>query len=347
MRNRRPRTGRSVSSLAFSGGALMLAASIQVPAAAHHSTAFYSQETIELEGEFTAVAWVNPHTRFALRTVDSAGREKVWRMEASAISALARRGVTRDLFNVGDRVRVAGHPSTRDPDEFQLTNVLLPDGREASLWLDSPPRWANSAAMIRREERVVDAERENRGYFRVWSVPRPSPVTPLKLELTAAAIAARESFDLKDNFATRCGPQGMPAVMLGPLPFEIVDRGATIELRAEIYDTVRTIHMDVSTPPSDAPASILGYSVGKWEGGDLVVTTTGVNWPYFDNIGTPQSNAVEIVERYTLSDDQTRLDFRVTVRDPATLKGPAEIEGHWLALGGTLARFDCQASRSP
>ena len=268
-------------------------------------------------------------------------------MEASAISALARRGVTRDLFNVGDRVRVAGHPSTRDPDEFQLTNVLLPDGREASLWLDSPPRWANSAAMIRREERVVDAARENRGYFRVWSVPRPSPVTPVKLE--AHRGRRRRARVVRPQRQLRDALRATGHARSDARPAAVRDRRsrATIELRAEIYDTVRTIHMDVSAPPSDAPASILGYSVGKWEDGDLVVTTKGVNWPYFDNIGTPQSDAVEIVERYTLSDDQTRLDFRVTVRDPATLKGPAEIEGHWLALGETLARFDCQASRSP
>jgi hypothetical protein len=42
----------------------------------------------------------------------------------------------------------------------------------------------------------------------------------------------------------------------------------------------------------------------------------GVNWPYYDTIGTPQSNAVEITERFALSGDQTRLDFLITVRDP-------------------------------
>jgi hypothetical protein len=324
--------------------AAAVTACIQQPAAAHHSTAFYSTETIELEGVLTAVAWVNPHTRFELRAVDSAGVEKVWRMEASAITALARRGVTRDMFTVGDRVRVAGHVSTRDADEFQLTNVLLPDGREASLWLDSPPRWTNSAPMIRREDRVADAARENRGFFRVWSLPRPSPVTAT-LPFREAAVAARASFDLTDNFATRCEPAGMPAVMLGPLPFEFVDRGDTIVLRAEINDTQRTIHMNRSAPPSDAPASRLGYSIGRWQDGDLVITTTRVDWPYFDSIGTPQTKDVEIVERYSLSDDQTRLDFSVTVRDPGTFSAPGVIESHWLALGETIARFDCQAPR--
>jgi len=312
------------------------------PAAAHHSTAFYTNEVVELEGAFVRIDWINPHVRFVLRTVDAGGGEKLWQLEASAISALQRRGVTRELFQVGDRVTIAAHPSSRDASQLQLTNVLLPDGREASLWLDSSPRFNDS--VISGSESVVDAARENRGLFRVWSVPRPIPVT-IKGAFTPAAIAARASFDLLDNFATRCGPQGMPAVMFGPLPFELSDRGTTILLRGEIYDTVRTIHMDRSEPPAAEPTSILGYSVGKWEDGALVVTTTRIDWPYFDNSGTPQSNAAEIVERYTLSADQTRLDFHVTIKDPVNLMEAAVADGHWLALGASLQPFDCQTTR--
>jgi hypothetical protein len=102
--------------------------------------------------------------------------------------------------------------------------------------------------------------------------------------------------------------------------------------------------MDRSRPPADTPHSRLGYYVGRWDGGALVVTTTHVDWPYFDNAGTPQSTAVEIVERYSLSEDQTRLSFRVTVNDPVTFAAPAVIESHWLALGHTIDRYDCRRS---
>ena len=312
------------------------------PVAAHHSTAFYADEFVELEGEFVRVDWINPHVRFVLRTTDAGGVEKLWQMEASAISALERRGVTRDLFKAGERVKIAGHPSTRDPSQLQLTNVLFADGREASLWLDSAPRFKQE--VIRTTERVVDAASENRGFFRVWSAPRPSP-TKITAPFTEAAVDARKSFDLLDNFATRCGPQGMPAVMIAPLPVELVDRGNEIQVRAEVYDTIRTIHLDRAAPPAGTAASILGYSVGKWDNGTLVVKTTLVDWPFFDSIGTPQSKNVAIEERYTLSADQTRLDVHVTITDPVNLVGPAVVDSHWLALGATLQRFDCQVSR--
>ena len=332
------------------GSALLLLAAALAPstAAAHHSTAFYSPDTIELEGELVRIDWVNPHVRMQLKTTEPGGGERLWRMESSSISTLERRGVTRELFAVGDRVKVAGHASTRDDSGLQLTNVLLPDGREASLWLDSPPRFGTAATMIRRSDDVVDAARENRGIFRVWSVPRVNSVTADEIAnqpFTPAAIAARASFDMNDNFATRCGPEGVPRVMWSPLPWEFVDRGETIVLRGEIYDTERTIHMTSAAAPPATPATILGYSSGRWENGVLVITTTRVSWPYFDNIGTPQSEDVRIVERLSLSADQTRLDFHVTVTDPATLTGSAVVEGYWLALGAELPRFDCQAGR--
>ena len=136
----------------------------------------------------------------------------------------------------------------------------------------------------------------------------------------------------------------MPLAMFAPLSYELIDHGTTIELRGEAYDTVRTIHMDRLQPPPDEAASILGYSVGRWEDGDLVVTTTLVDWPYFDFSGTPQSRDVEFVERFSLSDEQSRLDYEMEIRDPVYQTAPGRVGVTWFALGQELQRFDCQRS---
>ena len=101
--------------------------------------------------------------------------------------------------------------------------------------------------------------------------------------------------------------------------------------------------MDRAEPPPGEGASILGYSVGRWEDGDLVVTTTLVDWPYFDSSGTPQGEGVWFVERFSLSDDQTRLDFEIEVHDPEYLPAPGNVSTGWFAYGDELKRFDCQA----
>lgn len=306
---------------------------------AHHSLAVYSNERIELQGE--DVSWQNPHVILELRN----GAGEPWRMEGGSVTTLQRSGVTRELVKRGDRVRVAGFPSRRDPTMLALTNLLLPDGREVQFMTGAPAFFTSSEGLVRGVDRVVDAQRENRGIFRVWSVPVPNPAGAAALRnlpFTPQAVAARASFDLLDNFATRCEPEGMPRIMFNPHPFEFVDRGATILLRAELYDTERIIHMDAAEAPAREPSSRLGYSVGRWDGSSLVVTTSRVDWPFFDNAGTPQSTAVEIVERYTLSEDQARLAFSVTVTDPATFTEPAVIESHWLALGHTVERYECR-----
>jgi uncharacterized protein DUF6152 len=322
-----------------------LGALVAGSASAHHSLAIYENETAVLEGEIVDVRWVNPHVEIKLRTTAD-GKEQVWQLESGSLMTLQRSGVTRESLRESEHVKVSVRMSRRDPLLAAVATMLLPDGRELQLFSGAGPYFTDARRFVRGSDVVAsDTARENRGIFRVWSVPSPNSVTAAMLQAlpyTAAAVAARAKFDLYDNFATRCEPEGMPRIMFNPHPFEFIDNGATLTLRTELYDTQRIIHMDRAEPPPAEPASRLGYSVGRWDGRALVVTTTGVSWPYFDNAGTPQSSAVRIVERYVPSADQGRLDFEVTVTDPATFTTPAVLKGHWLALGATIPRYDCQ-----
>jgi hypothetical protein len=328
------------SSWRWLAGCVALAVPLAVPA--HHSVAFYSNDKIELRGEITKIEWQNPHIQFGLRTVGSDGVEKMWRLESSSIFLRLKDGVTRDLFRAGDEVKVFGRTSARDASAILVTNMLLPDGREAPLWPDAAPHFVSADRMIKATPQLVDAAAENRGIFRVW---RPDALlTPGRLEglpYTDAAVAARKSFDLLAASA-RCEPEGMPRIMIALFPFELVDHGREISLRTELYDTQRTIHMDRTAPPPGEPASKLGYSVGEWRDGQLIVNTTRVNWPYFDQSGTPISENVQIEEHFKVNGDQTRLDYELTVVDPATFKSPATLDFSWLAYGDTIQRYDCR-----
>ena len=77
-------------------------------AVAHHSTAFYSKDVIEVEGELIAVKWRNPHVVWQFKVINDAGDEEIWNMEGASTYPLKRAGVTRDLFVAGDMIKVAG-----------------------------------------------------------------------------------------------------------------------------------------------------------------------------------------------------------------------------------------------
>ena len=82
--------------------------------------------------------------------------------------------------------------------------------------------------------------------------------------------------------------------------------------------------------PQDSPA-LLGYSVGSWEGDTLVVETSNIDAvPGFDDQGTPMHSNIRLTERFTLSTDQQRLDYQISIIDPVTFTGPLELTRYWV-----------------
>ena len=273
------------------------------------------------------------------------GNERILRMESNSPYMFQRLGIGRDDFEVGASIRIAARQSTRRETDFVATNLLLPNERELLLSGRSEPRWNAATTIGGNRSRQEDATRQvardgHTGIFRVWSVPHPSGrewhVVP-----TEATLAARAEWDYLDNFTARCEPEGMPRIMLNPHPFEFVDEGNRILIRIELYDRLRTVHMGRAEAPADEPASDLGYSTGAWDQDTLVVTTTNLSWPWFDNAGTPQSPESAIVERYTVADGGARLDYEITVTDSYAFEEPAVVAGHMLALGEPIERYNC------
>jgi hypothetical protein len=298
----------------------------------HHSIAYFSEEVRSIQGVLKEVRWQNPHVGLVIEVPEEGGGTADWHLEANSIYNLQRSGVTEDRFTIGEVVRVTGRMSIREENVILTSEIVLSSGEllvmrdaQGDYGLGSPP----------------DTIAENRGIFRVWSVPRPSG-RRTHFPFREEALAGRAAFDMLDNFALRCEPEGMPRIMLNPHPFEFVDNGATITLRTELYDIERTIHMDAAASPADQPNTHLGYSIGRWEDGDLVVETTRVDWPYFDRLGTPQSERVSIMERFSLSDDQSKIDYFFTITDPETFVESATVSGQWLALGESILNYDCQ-----
>jgi hypothetical protein len=70
----------------------------------------------------------------------------------------------------------------------------------------------------------------------------------------------------------------------------------------------------------------MGYSVGKFEGDTLVVTTAGFNDKgWLDSAGHPQTESLKIIERYRRR-DFGHMEFDITIDDPKAFTKPFTIK---------------------
>ena len=78
----------------------------------------------------------------------------------------------------------------------------------------------------------------------------------------------------------------------------------------------RQIFMDGRKHPDDPSPTWFGHSIGRWEGSTLVVDTVGLNDRFWlDSAGTPHTEQLHLVERFTRTDFNS-LKYEATVDDP-------------------------------
>ncbi len=323
-------------------GTLLLWGLLCIPGTtyAHHSVGanFDVSNIIEVEGEVTQISWQNPHVLFIVAVTTDSGETELWRIETNSVSILRRMDVSRDVLRVGERIRIAGNPARRRGNQLFARNMLLPDTQEVLLSPGSALRWEGETIGTSETwlAEVGDTSDPESGIFRVWSTSLSggNGFWNEGYPLTATARAALEAFDpVDDSPILDCAPKGMPSIMSQPYPMEFVAQDQVILLRVEEYDIVRRIPLDAEPGRDQPPPTDLGYSIGHWEGPTLVVTTTGISWPYFShNDGIPQSEAAQIEERFTPSPDGSRLDLTMTIRDAANFTEPVVLDKQWLWL---------------
>jgi hypothetical protein len=320
---------------------LLLAWTWPIGVTAHHSHGEFSGATAAVEGELLEIVWRNPHPAMTLRGLDVDGSERIWRIQVQGnVNGLSRDGVTVGQFVVGERLTITGRQSSRRVALLLAVRAQFADGSEIVLGPDestgSALYTANLVATDSAQSEVVN------DIFRVWTVA--NRVRTQNLPLQAAARAAKAAWDpLLDDPQRGCRPLGMPGAMMSPHPIEISQVAENIVLRLEEWGAVRTVHMvAVPTPPS--ATSGLGYSVGHWDDGTLVVTTTRINYPYLDEHGTPQTEAVEVVERFTPNETGRSLNWSAIVTDPGTMTEPVvafTTRWDWIP-GEEIQPYDCE-----
>ena len=136
-----------------------------------------------------------------------------------------------------------------------------------------------------------------------------------------------------ENFANRatadplakCYLPGVPRIMYLEFPFQIFQTRDHVAITFEFSQIYRLIYTTGKPLLHAGVDSWMGDSRGRWEGDTLVVNVTGHNdRTWFDMAGNFHSDAMRLVERYTMLDADT-IQYDVTIEDPKVFTRPWKI----------------------
>jgi hypothetical protein len=136
----------------------------------------------------------------------------------------------------------------------------------------------------------------------------------------------------RENFANRqsadplakCYMPGVPRIMYLEYPIHFFQSRDYIAMTFEWSQVFRLIYMNGKTGPTGIDFW-MGDSRGRWDGDTLVVDVRNHNdKTWFDMAGNFHSDALHLVERYTLLDADT-IRYEVTIEDPKVFTRPWKI----------------------
>jgi hypothetical protein len=251
----------------------------------------------------------------------------------------AYKGITRDI------ALEAGKPAQLD--------IRLAETVNGTTLGDDPGRLAK---VMRKRAKVPSqpAPRDARGkpdLSGVWvATDDPYPEEPQVLPWAAALITERQENYGKDGPHNHCLP-GPPPVPGSSAPFieKFVQTPSLLMILFEDNPGFRQVFLDGRGHPSNWDPTWMGHSIGKWDGGVLVVDTAGFNdRSWLGGLGggnVPHTEMLHMIERYR------RLDFghmevAVTFEDPGTFVKPFHMNVKFdLAPREELMEFVCENNK--
>lgn len=173
------------------------------------------------------------------------------------------------------------------------------------------------------------------GYWNIDDAARRAAISGVRAELTPAGqeIARRNQADAAERTARGdvvglgtyiCGVNGPPNVYTTSEPWAlIVSKNEVIQAAERTSLPPRHFYTDGRSWPdiSKLPPSTNGYSIGRWEGKDLVVDTRGLP-PGGVAGGGLKGPGTTLTERFSVSPDGQRLTLTLTFTDPALMAKP-------------------------
>ena len=135
------------------------------------------------------------------------------------------------------------------------------------------------------------------------------------------------TYDHADDPSIQCEYFGAFRTVLHNDPILIEQYEDHISIKGEDMTSDRIIYTDGRSHPENEAPSPLGHSIGWYEGSTLIVETINVSANIAeDNLPIHNSDEARSVERYTRSEDGSRLHMEFTLIDPVMFNEPLILE---------------------
>ena len=232
---------------------------------------------------------------------------------------------------------------------------LLP-ATAAAQWLNYPtpgtPRLPDGKPnLLAPAPRTADGKPDLSGIWRgagpLYRFNIAQDLKPEDIQPWAEALFLQRVRDSRmDSPLARCLPVSVPFHNFFNLTRIVQTPGLIVILYESPNSPHRTVFTDGRDLPKDPNPTWLGYSVGRWEGDTLVVTTAGFNdRAWLDSAGHPQSESLRITERLRRR-DFGHMDFEMTIDDPKVFTRPFTVKTERLLAPDTDLMEDvCENER--
>ena len=287
---------------------------------AHHSFAphFDADKPVSIFGVISEFEQRNPHAYLHITAEDADGRMQDYVCESHGVTQLSRNGITPDMLAPGKRIGISGSQHRRDPSMCFFDTVYLEDGTALDV---NGARGRPSQPQVAQRDSIF-------GTWLLVPAGRATSGPQFMMDfITEEGRAAIEQYDpFVDDPTYRCEPVAIRRAWFAPgTPMAIRQDGENIIIRHEWMDVERVVHMRLAEVPEDTERDILGFSIGYFEGGTLVVETShylpGVLNQFVSVEGQPMrgllhSEQLRTVERIRFDAETNRIQLGIEHYDP-------------------------------
>ena len=105
-------------------------------------------------------------------------------------------------------------------------------------------------------------------------------------------------------------------------------------------DVERVVHINVDEVPDDIPRSELGYSIGRFDGDDLIIESSNFSAGFMHS-GILRSEEFELTERLSIDPNTGDLLVTFTMRDPVYFTDTLDGTRIMLRTQMQIRPYDC------